>query len=207
MGCYIEQYEQHGSDRAEYGTRLLDNISTKLIGSGMEGVAARSLRQYRQFFATYPEIRQTLSAKSSEVLIPSSIRQTLPLESPVSSPTREPISVERWDVFRKLSFSHFAELIAITDETKRLFYEVECIRGNWSVRELKRQNASLYYERSGLSTDKKKLAELTRSSAETADPRIAIRDPYVRRAVEDASWIRGVIAGRIPSRSSRLGPI
>ena len=107
----------------------------------MEGVAARSLRQYRQFFATYPEIWQTLSAKSSEALIPSSIRQTLPLESPVSSPAREPISVERWDVFRKLSFSHFAEMIAITDETKRLFYEVECIRGNWSIRELKRQIA------------------------------------------------------------------
>ena len=141
MVCYIEQYEQHGSDRAEYGAKLLDNISSKLIGSGMEGVAARSLRQYRQFFATYPEIWQTLSAKSSEVLIPSSIRQTLPLESPVSSPAWEPISVERWDVFRKLSFSHFAELIAITDETKRLFYEVECIRGNWSVRELKRQIA------------------------------------------------------------------
>jgi predicted nuclease of restriction endonuclease-like (RecB) superfamily len=44
---------------------------------------------------------------------------------------------------------------------------VECIRGNWSVRELKRQIGSLYYERSGLSLDKKKLAELAQKKAET----------------------------------------
>ncbi|MBD3320022.1 MAG: DUF1016 family protein [Chitinivibrionales bacterium] len=54
----------------------------------------------------------------------------------------------------QLSFSHLTELIAIEDDTKRAFYEVECVAGNWSVRELKRQIASLYYERSGLSTNK-----------------------------------------------------
>lgn len=60
----------------------------------------------------------------------------------------------------KLSFSHIVELIAIDESAKRSFYEFECIRGNWSVRELKRQIGSLYYERSGLSLDKKKLADL-----------------------------------------------
>ena len=49
-----------------------------------------------------------------------------------------------------LSFTHLAELINIDDDMKRAFYEIECMRGNWSVRELKRQIASLYYERSGL---------------------------------------------------------
>ncbi|QMT62095.1 hypothetical protein HBNCFIEN_03503 (plasmid) [Legionella sp. PC997] len=29
------------------------------------------------------------------------------------------------------------------DEQKRSFYELECIKGNWSVRELKRQMDSL----------------------------------------------------------------
>jgi len=48
----------------------------------------------------------------------------------------------------------------VEDPLKRAFYEIECIGGNWSVRALKRQIASLYYERSGLSNDKKKLAEL-----------------------------------------------
>ncbi|GBE53739.1 hypothetical protein BMS3Bbin14_02241 [bacterium BMS3Bbin14] len=69
--------------------------------------------------------------------------------------------------------------MAIEDDTKRLFYEFECIRGNWSVRELKRQIGSLYYERSGLSKDKKKLAELAQSKAEAAEPKLEIRDPYI----------------------------
>jgi len=78
-----------------------------------------------------------------------------------------------------LSFTHIVELIKVDDPLKRAFYEIECIRGNWSVRELKRQIASLYYERSGLSQDKKKLAELVQSGAEAAEPKLAIRDPYI----------------------------
>lgn len=179
MGFYIAEYEQHGADRAEYGARLLESLSSKLADSGMDGVAARSLRQYRQFYLTYPEIWQTPSAKIFERLIPSSIWQTLPAKSQISAPIRKQAPIETLELIQKLSFSHFAELIAITDDTKRLFYEIECIRGNWSVRELKRQIGSLYYERSGLSKDKKKLAELAHKGAEAADPKLAIRDPYV----------------------------
>ena len=80
---------------------------------------------------------------------------------------------------QNLSFSHISELITIENDTKRVFYEVECIRGNWSVRELKRQIGSLYYERSGLSKDKKKLADLVQSGAESADPKLMVRDPYI----------------------------
>ena len=83
------------------------------------------------------------------------------------------------DLIQKLSFSHIVELITIEDETKRTFYEVECIRGNWSVRELKRQVGSLYYERSGLSRNKKKLAESAQSAVEVAEPKLTIRDPYI----------------------------
>ncbi|MCK5229931.1 MAG: DUF1016 family protein, partial [Desulfobulbaceae bacterium] len=79
----------------------------------------------------------------------------------------------------RLSYSHIDLLVDIDDDIKRLFYEVECIRGNWSVRELKRQIGSLYYERSGLSKDKKKLAELAQSEAEAAEPKLVIRDPYI----------------------------
>jgi len=82
-------------------------------------------------------------------------------------------------LIKSLSFSHFAELITIEDFFKRTFYEIECIRGNWSVRELKRQVSSLYYERSGLSKNKEKLAELVRSGVEPAEPELAIRDPYI----------------------------
>jgi predicted nuclease of restriction endonuclease-like (RecB) superfamily len=89
------------------------------------------------------------------------------------------LGVAASDVLTKLSFTHIAELLQCDDATKRAFYELECIRGNWSVRELKRQIASLYYERSGLSKDKGKLATLAQEGAERAEPTLAIRDPYV----------------------------
>ncbi len=60
-------------------------------------------------------------------------------------------------------------MIAIDDPLKRTFYEVECIRGNWSARELKGQIGSLYYECSGLSMNKEKLAELVRAGADQFD--------------------------------------
>ncbi len=47
----------------------------------------------------------------------------------------------------KLSWSHYTELLAISDELVRSFYEQQCIRENWSVRELKRQKASAMFER------------------------------------------------------------
>jgi predicted nuclease of restriction endonuclease-like (RecB) superfamily len=82
-------------------------------------------------------------------------------------------------LIKSLSFSHFAELIAVEDPLKRVFYEIERIRGNWSVRELKRQISSLYYERSGLSKNKEKLAEMVKSGAEPVEPELAVRDPYI----------------------------
>jgi predicted nuclease of restriction endonuclease-like (RecB) superfamily len=78
-----------------------------------------------------------------------------------------------------LSYSHLELLPVLADDQKRAFYEIECIRGNWSVRELKRQINSLYYERSGLSKDKAKLAALAQKGAETTEPKLAIRDPYI----------------------------
>lgn len=188
IGLYIAEYEQKGTDRAEYGARLLENLSSRLGEIGLDGVAPRSLRQYRQFYLIYPEIWQTPSAKSLQSLIPSSIRQTLPAKSPSDSAdtgsrktptTTTQFGIPAAELIQKLSFSHFTELIIIDDDVKRAFYEIECIRGNWSVRELKRQVSSLYYERSGLSKDKIKLAKLTQKGAETAEPKLAIRDPYI----------------------------
>ena len=96
----------------------------------------------------------------------------------VESPTPE-LRIPGKRLVESLSFTHLVELIQIDDPLKRSFYEIECIRGNWSVRELKRQIASLYYERSGLSKNKEKLAELVKSGVEPAEPELAVRDPYI----------------------------
>ena len=63
-------------------------------------------------------------------------------------------------MINRVSYSHIELIVDLDDPLKRAFYEIECIRGNWSVRALKRQIATLYFERSGLSKDKEKLAAM-----------------------------------------------
>jgi excisionase family DNA binding protein len=173
VGLYIYEYEQNGSDRARYGEYLLDKLADRLRQSGMKRVDVRELRRYRQFYLTYPQIREALTPESRAML--PAIEELVPMWESVT-PT---LGVNGKTILERLSFTHLAELIKIDDPIKRAFYEIECIRGNWSVRELKRQIASLYYERSGLSRNKEKLAELVQSGAERAEPKLAIRDPYV----------------------------
>ncbi len=50
--------------------------------------------------------------------------------------------------------SHYALLIGIKDEAARSFYEIEAMRGHWSLQDLRRQFDSALYERLGLSRDK-----------------------------------------------------
>ena len=173
IGLYIAEYEQQGADRARYGDTLLERLSERLAAAGVSRAEARELRRYRQFYLIYPQIRETLTPEFGITLLP----QTN-LTNNRESPTPE-FGVAAGDLLSRLSFSHIAELLQCDDATKRAFYELECIRGNWSVRELKRQIASLYYERSGLSKDKAKLAALAQEGAERAGPTLAIRDPYV----------------------------
>ena len=173
IGCYIAEYEQQGTDRAQYGDKLIERLSERLMQAGVSRAEARELRRYRQFYLSYPRIRESLSPELKRKLL--SQADTGNFRESVT-PT---LGIAAGEVLSKLSFSHIAELLQCDDATKRAFYELECIRGNWSVRELKRQIASLYYERSGLSKDKGKLASLAQEDAERAEPTLAIRDPYV----------------------------
>ena len=82
----------------------------------------------------------------------------------------------------KLSWSHYCELLSITDENKRSFYEKESINSGWSVRELKRQIDSSLYERLLLSAgdvNKEKVLSLAQKGIEINQPADIIRDPYV----------------------------
>jgi predicted nuclease of restriction endonuclease-like (RecB) superfamily len=173
IGLYIAEYEQLGADRARYGDTLLERLSERLMAAGVSRAEARELRRYRQFYLSYPQIRETLTPEFGITPLP----QTM-VTNNRESPTPK-FGVAAGDVLSRLSFSHIAELLQCDDATKRAFYELECIRGNWTVRELRRQIASLYYERSGLSKDKAKLAALAQEDAERAEPTLAIRDPYV----------------------------
>ncbi len=82
----------------------------------------------------------------------------------------------------KLSWTHYCELLLISDEQKRSFYEKECLTARWSVRELKRQIDSSLFERLLLSNgdaNKEKVLSLAMNGNEIAKPEDIIRDPYV----------------------------
>ena len=82
----------------------------------------------------------------------------------------------------KLSWSHYCELLSISDPNKRSFYEKEAVNSNWSVRELKRQIDSSLFERLLLShgdANKEQVLALAEKGIEIAEPSDLIRDPYV----------------------------
>lgn len=82
----------------------------------------------------------------------------------------------------KLSWSHYCELLSISDADKRSFYEKEAINAGWSVRELKRQINSSLFERLLLSrgdANKEQVLALAQNGIEIAEPADIIRDPYV----------------------------
>jgi len=173
IGCYIREYELNGSYRAAYGERLFDVLSERLTAKGVSNCNRRQLYRYRDFYQAYPGIVGTLSPQSL-CLFPGGD------EAARKVGTRSPQSVvPAEELLPRLSYSHFELLTALDDPLKCAFYEFECLQGNWSVRELKRQITSLYYERSGLSRNKKKLSALVRVKAEPQTPAQVIRDPYV----------------------------
>jgi len=190
IGHHIVEFEQKGRDRAAYGEQLMDALSQRLVPQGLNRATPRELRRFRQFYQAYPHIWESATPKSLAETGLAGIASLLPTARP---PIRESLTPEsqivetaspQWlspnpELLFRLSFTHLAEIISLEDETQRRFYEIECIRGNWSVRELKRQIASLYYQRSGLSQDKAALSKLAHQTAETARPAHVIRDPYV----------------------------
>jgi len=58
-------FEQHGSDRAQYGDKLIERLSYRLKQAGVSRTEARELRRYRQFYLTYPQIRESLTPESN----------------------------------------------------------------------------------------------------------------------------------------------
>ena len=82
----------------------------------------------------------------------------------------------------QLSWSHYCELLTISDDNKRSFYEKECIASKWSVRELKRQLDSSLYERLLLSRrkeNKEEVKRLAEKGQEIERPEDILKDPYV----------------------------
>jgi len=173
IGLYIAEFELHGADRATYGDKLLSELSDTLTGLQISNCNQRQLYRYVHFYRTYPEIWGTLSPQMKKLL---PVHKT---QRGISGTVSPKSSLSAGRLLQRLSYSHLELLVELDDKLKRVFYETESLRGSWSVRELKRQINSLYYERSGLSKDKKKLAKLAQAGADMTEPKLNIRDPYV----------------------------
>jgi predicted nuclease of restriction endonuclease-like (RecB) superfamily len=183
VGFYIVEFEQRGEDRAEYGERLLERLAE---GLDKKHFSHRNLKLFRQFYFAYPQflhvasalpiqkrIRQTLSDELQSI-----DSQIIEIGQTVSAQSDIP-SLPPQQLVNSLSFSHFVLIMSVENPLARAFYEVESIRGNWSVRELKRQIGSLLYERTGMTQDKDELLRRVHQKADALRPADFLRSPYL----------------------------
>ncbi|MCB0522393.1 MAG: DUF1016 family protein [Saprospiraceae bacterium] len=168
IGFYIVEFEQNGRDYAQHGERLLYRLSEELSKSGLKGMSYTNLTLYRKFYLTYPHLANIA-------------RNYLPLDANLQ-PLAE--DLDKWQLppeqlLKKLTFTHFVELLKLDDPSRRLFYEIECIKGDWSRRQLHRQIGSLLYERTGLSRNKESLLAQVKGEHAPINAADFIREPYI----------------------------
>lgn len=180
VGSYMVEYEQGGLDRATYGQKLYKVVADKLKNLGIKSLGERNLYLCKDFYLAYPEILQTVSAKSYLAgLSVIANSQTLSAKSENPKKKKEAPSQRALEqLVSRLSFSHFIELLKADSLLKRNFYEVQVINNNWSVRELQRAMASMLFERTGLSTDKKAVLE-KHQTGNDLHPEDLFRNPYL----------------------------
>jgi predicted nuclease of restriction endonuclease-like (RecB) superfamily len=172
FGYFIVEYEQKGNDRAKYGDKLLENISKELSNRGIKNISSAELSRFRQFYSVYPQILGTLSQETLN--IPKQILGTVSQELQ----TADYISIDPVKLVTNIPFSHISELLKIDDPLKRLFYEIETMKGTWSVRELRRQINTLFFERTGMSGKPEQLIESVQKSSYKLNTKEIIKSPF-----------------------------
>lgn len=179
IGRYIVEYEQCGNDRAQYGARLLPNIVDRVK---IKGVNVTLLQNARNFYLAYPQLTEVvkpiypmLSDKLTNFPLPLNLpiletRQIYPTPSDkFTTPAKTLIS--------NLSFSHIVELLTIEDPLIRFFYEFECMRNVWSVKELRRQISTNLHIRVGLSKSPELVMQKLSEITEHQNSVLQIKDP------------------------------
>jgi predicted nuclease of restriction endonuclease-like (RecB) superfamily len=187
VGYFIVTFEQKGEDRAAYGSKLLSNLAES--SKNIKGFDERSFRNFRMFYKLYPHLQTYIASNLPVMPIWGSLTTELSLSyenegfAIMQSLTTESKSLDflvpAEKMVSQLSYSHIEQLLPIQDPLKRSFYEVECIKGIWSVRELKRQINSLYFERCGMSLKPELLSEITQKNIRPATPSEMVKSVYV----------------------------
>ncbi len=157
IGRMIVEEEQHGQNRAAYGKQILQELSKYLTAKYGKGYSAENLKLMRRFYNVYlhDQIGETVFTQFENLPAVSTGRKFY------------------------LSWSHYLKLMRIDNIEERHFYEIESVKNDWSITELKRQYNSSLYERIALSTDKDKVYRLALEGQKVETAKDAVKDPYV----------------------------
>ncbi|GHT28689.1 hypothetical protein AGMMS49574_03500 [Bacteroidia bacterium] len=181
IGCHIIEFEQNGEDRAQYGANMLEEIAKRLKSKGLKGLHRRALNTCRLFYTTYPQIWLTVSAKlrnDQQLSVLPALADDTNIRLTVSAKSDEEMVLPPELLLTRLTFSHFIELIRVDDDLQRLFYEVEAIKNNWNIRELRRAIDTSLAFRTVMSTNKEAIIAKIKNLKPETNAEI-IRNPYV----------------------------
>ena len=167
IGYYIVEYEQHGKDRAEYGTQLLKKLEERVNRKGM---TRNTFQSARNFYRMYPQIIENFQINKSASMSCKSYMDTTNSISNIESVDNQSDGIcmtlsgkfqtSGKTLISRLSYSHIYEIMKVSDPLARYFYEQECIKCTWSVRELRRQISTNLYVRAGISSNPEKMLSL-----------------------------------------------
>lgn len=163
IGYYIVEFEQKGQDRAEYGSNLLTKLSERL---DIKGLDRTMLNLCRIFYLKYPQMCDSVNHRLQKIITSSPVEQldtieTLSVEEKfgIRDSVNHKFQMDPEILITRLSFTHLRYIMAIDDPFERFFYELECIKGTWSVRELRRQIDTKLFFRAGISKKPELLLE------------------------------------------------
>ena len=178
IGREIVEEEQSGRARAEYGERLLPELSLRLKQEYGRGFSETNLETFRSFYLVYPVL--------IDHPISHSVRGKLELaEKPTLNSSVTPEILGNQDCWSpgklspNMSWTHYRTMLRVQSVSSRAFYEIESIQNNWSARELERQINSLLFERLAKSKDKSGVMELATRGQEVMSPLDIFKDPVV----------------------------
>jgi len=178
IGRQIVEGEQRGKERAIYGDALIKRLASDLTERFGRGFSQRSLERYRAFYIAWanPSTLLTNSGNLHTGGLPKASTALTDLDLTEGNYPANNIAVRF-----PLPWSHYVYLLSVKNTLARDFYEAEALRGGWSVRQLRRQIDSQFYERAALSKDKGRIlrngGKPKPGDLVTVDE--AIRDPLV----------------------------
>ena len=173
IGYYIVEFEQHGKDRAEYGTQLLKKLEERV---DRKGLTTTLFKWARKFYRLYPQMMENLPIPICATVM----HQLQPIENKekaIGASMMHQFVTPGKTIISHLSFTHLREIMALDDPLARYFYEQECIKCTWSVRELRRQISTNLYVRAGISANPEKLLSLPSFQGHDS-AELQIRQPF-----------------------------